>query len=138
MQSRLNPYLGFQGKAREAMQFYRSVFGGTLEQQSFKDSGMEVPAGEEDGLMHSVLETDSGMRIMAADVPSTMEFRGGASSISLALSGDNYDELKGYYDKLCAGGKADMPLAKAPWGDFYGECTDRYGFRWLVNITDKK
>lgn len=138
MKSRLNPYLGFQGKAREAMEFYKSVFGGKLEMQNFKDSGMQVAAGEEEWLMHSMLEADNGLTFMAADVPSGMEFRGGASSVSLALSGDNYDELKGYYDKLCEGGKSEMPLNKAPWGDYYGECTDKYGFRWLVDISEKK
>jgi PhnB protein len=138
MQSRLNPYLGFQGKAREAMEFYKSVLGGTLDVQTYKQAGMQVAAGEEAYLMHGALEADNGIVIMGADIPSGMEFRGGASTISLALNGDDYDELQGYYEKLCDGGKADMPLSKAPWGDFYGECTDKYGFRWLVNITDKK
>jgi PhnB protein len=138
MQSRLNPYLGFQGQATEAMEFYKSVFGGKLELHTFKESGMTVPAGEEAHVMHGMLEADNGITFMAADVPTGMEFRGGASSVSLALSGDNHDELKGYYDKLCVGGTAELPLEKAPWGDYYGEVTDKYGFRWLVNISDKK
>jgi PhnB protein len=138
MQSRLNPYLGFQGKATEAMEFYKSVFGGKLELHTFKESGMTVPTGEEEYQMHAMLTADNGMTLMAADVPTGMEFRGGSSSVSLSLSGDNYDELKSYYDKLCEGGKSEMPLEKAPWGDYYGECTDKYGFRWLVNISGKK
>ncbi len=55
-------------------------------------------------------------------------------NFSLSLSGDDETELRGYWDKLSDGGTVAMPLEKAPWGDIFGMCTDRYGVPWMVNI----
>jgi PhnB protein len=87
--------------------------------------------------MHAMLEAENGIIFMAADTPNAMEYQPGAN-ISLSLSGDNEAELRGYFEKLCAGGAIVMPLELAPWGDFYGMCTDRFGINWMVNITGQK
>lgn len=134
MQSRLDPYLSFRNTAREAMEFYQSVFGGKLEIMTFQDAGMSTAPGEAELVMHSLLEAPNGIRFMASDTPSGIPHRPGAS-ISMALNGDNEAELTGYYDKLSAGGTSSMPLAKAPWGDTFGMCTDKFGIDWLVNIS---
>jgi PhnB protein len=136
MQSRLNPYLNFQDNAREAMEFYRSVFGGNLNISTFKEFQASQDPSEADKVMHAMLETDNGMVLMASDTPKEMEFHPG-STVNLSLSGDNEAELSGYFTKLSADGTTMMPLEKAPWGDTFGMCTDKYGFTWLVNITQK-
>lgn len=87
--------------------------------------------------MHAVLTADNGIMFMAADTPNGMEFRPG-ESIRMSLSGDNEAELRGYYEKLSAGGTIGMPLDKAPWGDTLGMLTDRFGVAWFVNISGKK
>lgn len=133
MQSRLNPYLSFRDNAREAMEFYRSVFGGNLQMTTFKEMNASPDPAEGDKIMHSVLEAGDGMVLMGADTPNSMEYSPG-SSISLSLSGDDENELSGYYQKLAEGGTVTVPLAKAPWGDIFGMCTDRYGIAWLVNV----
>jgi PhnB protein len=56
----------------------------------------------------------------------------------MSLSGDNEAELRTYFMKLSAGGTVTMPLEKAPWGDTFGMCTDKFGVAWLVNITGPK
>ncbi|WP_348787700.1 VOC family protein [Leifsonia sp. NPDC080035] len=133
MPSILNPYLNFRAKAREAMDFYQSVFGGSLQRSTFAEFGMAEDPAESELIMHSQLTTDSGFTIMAADVPQRMELKEGGQ-ISISLSGDDEAELSGYYDRLADGGTVIEPLAKAPWGDSFGMLVDRYGIQWLVNI----
>ena len=131
MTSRLNPYISFKDNAREAMEFYKSVFGGDLTLSTFGEFGQEGEGS--DGIMHAQLETPSGFTLMAADTPPQMEYRTG-SSITVSLSGDDESDLRGWWDGLADGGTVQMPLEKQMWGDTFGMLTDRYGVDWMVNI----
>jgi PhnB protein len=133
MASVLNPYLNFPGTAREAMEFYAEVFGGTLRVNTFGEYGA-TDSPDVDKIMHGMLETPSGYTIMGADVPTGMQYDP-AAGVSLSLSGDDGDELRGYWDKLSEGGRVTMPLEKQAWGDEFGMCVDRFGVPWMVNIT---
>jgi PhnB protein len=137
MQSNLNPYLSFRDNAREAMEFYKTVFGGKLEMQTFKEFHASQDPSEDNKIMHAMLAADNGIVFMAADTPNSMEYRIG-TNMSMSLSGDNEHELRGYYEKLSAGGTIGMPLEKAPWGDMFGMFTDKFGVSWLVNISGQK
>ena len=134
MQSTLHPYISFKDNAREAMEFYKSVFGGKLVMNTFKEFHASEDPNEADKIMHSMLEAENGITFMAADTPNSMEYRGG-SNISMSLSGDNEAELRSYFEKLSDGGMIVMPLEKAPWGDTFGMCTDKFGINWMVNVT---
>ena len=130
----LNPYLSFRGNAREAMEFYKSVFGGELTLSTFAEFSMpDIGPEEADQIMHGQLTTPAGFTLMGADTPASMPLREG-SSITISLSGDETDELRGYWDKLAEGGQVTMPLEAAPWGDWFGQLTDRFGVDWMVNI----
>ena len=133
MASRLNPYISFDGTAREAMEFYRSVFGGELVVSTFGESGMADGPGA-DGVMHAQLETPAGFTLMASDTPPGMEHTPANGTITVSLSGDD-DALHGYWEQLADGGSVTMPLEKQMWGDEFGMCTDRYGTPWMVNIS---
>lgn len=133
MALQLNPYLSFQSNAREAMEFYRSVFGGSLDVRTFKDFHASKEPAEDELVMHSVLETDD-FTIMASDTPRRIEYKPG-SNFNLSLSGDDEPRLRGYFNKLCEGGTITMPLEKALWGDTFGMCVDKFGIQWLVNIS---
>ncbi len=136
MTSKLNPYLSFRDDARQAMEFYQSVFGGELTISTFAEMHASEDPAEADKIMHSQLETPSGYTLMGADTPQGMEYSP-TSNISVSLSGDSdsESELSGFFEKLSAdGGTVTMPLEKAPWGDFFGMCVDRFGTQWLVNI----
>jgi PhnB protein len=135
--SKLNPYISFKNNAREAMEFYKSVFGGKLTINTFSDFHAEVEPGEGNNIMHSVLEAENGIVFMASDTPNHMEYHAGAN-ITMSLSGDNRDELAGYWAKLSEGGTIAMPLEKAPWGDEFGMLTDKFGITWMVNIQGQK
>lgn len=130
----LNPYLNFRNNAREAMEFYKSVFGGELHLTTYKDGGMSSGPADENLVMHSQLNGNNGILLMASDVPPGMDFTPG-NNISISLSGDDEKTLRGYWDKLSAGGTTTMPLEKAPWGDTFGMCIDRFGIQWMVNIS---
>ena len=131
--STLNPYLNFRGRAREAMDFYASVFGGEVTRSTFAEFQVSQEPSEAEWIMHSQLETPAGFTLMAADVPAHMELKDG-SNISVSLSGDDEAELTGYYEKLIEGGAVVEPLSKAPWGDSFGMAVDKFGTQWLVNI----
>jgi PhnB protein len=132
MASRLNPYISFADNARQAMDFYKEVFGGTLTSSTFGEYGTEGP--EADKIMHSQLETDAGFTLMAADTPPGMP-RTEGNNITVSLSGDDSEELRGYWEKLSEGGTVSMPLEKQMWGDEFGQCFDKFGVGWLVNIS---
>jgi len=131
MASRLNPYIGFRKDARPAMEFYQEVFGGELNLNTFGEFGdQDTP----DLIMHALLETPAGFTLMASDTPPSMDHNPG-TNISVSLSGDDEDELRGYWDKLSDGGQVTMPLEKQMWGDVFGMVTDKFGIGWMVNIT---
>lgn len=133
MATRLNPYLTFRDTARQAMEFYRSVFGGELTVSTFAEFHASDDPAEQDKVMHSMLTTDNGLVLMAADTPNSMEHTTG-TSYSVSLSGEDDAELRGYWDKLTVGATIAEPLSTAPWGDSFGMLTDKFGVSWLVNI----
>ena len=134
MASRLNPYFNFNGNARQALEFYQSVFGGTLNVSTFADFGTPQDAPDASKIMHGQLETQAGYTLMAADTPPNMEYQG-MHGFGVSLSGDDGDRLHGYWEKLSASGTVTMPLQKQAWGDEFGMCTDQFGVPWLVNIS---
>jgi PhnB protein len=135
MTTRLNPYLSFNNNAREAIEFYHSVFGGELAISTFAELHASQDPSEDDLVMHSVLTTPSGLTLMASDTTKRMPFTPG-DTMSVSLSGDAEDEavLTDQWHKLMAGGSESMPLSKAVWGDSFGMGIDKFGTRWLVNI----
>lgn len=133
MATHLNPYLGFRDNAREAMTFYKHVFGGELTLSSFADFHASEDPAEADKIMHAMLTTENGLVLMGADTPNSMSYNPG-DNYSVSLSGEDEAELRGYWDKLIEGGNVTMPLDRAPWGDTFGMVTDKFGVSWLVNI----
>ncbi|MFI1395909.1 VOC family protein [Streptomyces sp. NPDC020681] len=135
MASRLNPYISFDGDAKKALEFYKDALGGTLTVNTFGDFGSEAPPGYADKIMHGQLETPSGFTLMGADNPPGME-RTAGNNFAVSLSGDDADELRGYWEKLSDGGNVSVPMEKQMWGDVFGMCTDKFGITWMVNITE--
>ena len=133
----LNPYLNFDGNAREAMEFYKEVFGGNLNVATFADYQSGSDPSEELLVMHADLEGSDGIRFMAADTPKHMEYRPG-SNFSMSLSGEDEGVLRGYFERLSEGGSVTQPLVQAAWGDTFGMLTDRFGITWLVNVSAPK
>ncbi|NEM91844.1 VOC family protein [Galbitalea soli] len=135
MTIRLNPYLGFRGNAREAIEFYHGIFGGDVAISTFAEFGAAQDPSENDLVMHAQLTAPGELVLMASDTPQHMNYTPGDNfSVSLSGGSDDTDTLRGYYEKLSEGGTVTMPLDMAPWGDWFGMLVDRFGVQWLVNI----
>jgi PhnB protein len=130
MPNQLNPYLHFNGNARDAMTFHQSVFGGDLDVMTFGDQGMDGP--DADKVMHSYLGAGV-VQLMGSDAPPGETLQAG-DTVRLSLSGDGDDELRAWFAALSEGGEVHVPLEKQVWGDEFGQVADRFGVVWLVNI----
>ncbi len=115
MASRLNPYFSFNGNGRQAMEFYRGVFGGTLTLNTFAEFGAQ-DSPDSDKIMHGMLENDRGFTLMGADTPAGMEHNPG-NNLAVSLSGDDADDADGrnsrgfrFWDKSSA-----CPTAASPF-----------------------
>jgi PhnB protein len=131
----LNPYINFSGRAREAMEFYQTAFGGELTLLAFNPEGAPKPAAEGDTIMHSYLEAD-GIMLMATDGMQGQPKAVG-DNMSIALSGTDSEHLHKIFNTLSEGGKIDKPFEKESWGDEFGMVTDKFDIQWMVNISDK-
>lgn len=131
----LNPYLFFSGNCKEAMDFYKIIFGGELTIQKM-DAYPQMPVDEsmKDMVMHADLNTGD-IRFFGSD---SQKASPKSAKVELSLSGDDEPKLRKYWDGLAEGGKVNMPLEKAPWGDTFGMLTDKFGVDWMVNITAAK
>lgn len=127
----LSPYLNFAGNAREAMEFYHAVFGGTLQITTFAD--LAVPGMPADGVMHAALVTDR-FSIFASDAQPGAEASWNGTRVYLAFMGDDAEPLTTWFYRLAEGGRIGMALEKQMWGDTYGIGADRFGIEWMVNI----
>ena len=133
MTVRLNPYLSFRDNARQAMELYSKVFGGMLTLSTFGEFQASEDPTEKDKIMHAMLETEDGLVLMGADTPNSMDHTP-AAGMAVSLSGDDEVRLRGYWEKLVEGGTVTLPLERAPWGDTFGMCIDRFGISCMVNI----
>ncbi|MDR7086063.1 PhnB protein [Aeromicrobium panaciterrae] len=134
MATKLNPYISFRDNAKEAAEFYHSVFGGELEINTFGDTPGMADTSEAELVMHASIVTPGGLTLFLADTPEHVEQSPGGGNIQISLSGDDEAELRGYFDGLSAGGTPGVPLEKVPWGDTFGMFTDKFGIAWMVNI----
>lgn len=138
MTVRLNPYISFSDNAREALEFYRDVFGGELEISTFEGMPPEMLSDPADAtkVMHGYLSTPDGFSLMAADTPAGMP-RTVGDDVSVSLSGDDLAKLTGWWEKLSGSGTVTVPFVKAPWGDTFGMCVDQFGVHWMVNAASE-
>ncbi|MFB9376958.1 VOC family protein [Kineococcus gynurae] len=131
--AQLNPYLHLDTTAREAMTFYQGVLGGELSIMTFGDMG--APEGvDPEGVMHAQLDVPGGITLMASDLPPGAD-PVPVQGMTVSISGDEVDTLRGWFSGLSEGGQIQMPLEKQMWGDEMGAFVDRFGVPWLINIS---
>ena len=124
----LTPYLSFPGTARQALTFYREVFGGELVLNTLADFGRDDGPG--DAVAHGVLQ--GPVELFASDAAvgdPTLHIEGVLFSL---LGTAEPSTLQAWFAALCDGGSNIDPLQLRAWGDHDGQVTDRFGVRWLV------
>jgi PhnB protein len=137
----INPYLNFPGTTEAAFNFYKSVFGGEFSRlERFKGNpGSEKMSPElQNQIMHISLPIAPGYILMATDAPAEMGFSlNQGNNCYISISPDSREEAKRLFDGLSAGGKVEMDLQDAFWGDYFGSFEDKFGMKWMVNYAKK-
>lgn len=128
------PHLNFRGEAREALEFYRTVFGGDLVAMTYGDMGSQDP--DEQGLVvWGQVAAPNGFRVMAYDAPSAVPFSRGEDPFFVSVRGDDVEELAGLWERLAEGGAVAQPFGPSAWAKAYGMVKDRFGITWVLDAT---
>lgn len=128
-------YLGFNGNAKEAMEFYQSILGGTLRLQTYGEVMSEKDSEYADKIIHAYLEHSKVILIARDAHPKFNIFANPEDNTPIRLISRDETMLSYYFTKLSKGGCVDMPLTRQVWGDAYGMLMDKFGIPWIINIT---
>ncbi|MEU6744720.1 VOC family protein [Spirillospora sp. NPDC046719] len=127
-------HLNFRGDAREALSFYRTVFGGDMAVITYKDAGNVQDPAEADQVMWGQVAAGNGFRVMAYDVPSSLPWNRGENAFFVSVRGETAEEITGYWEKLSEGASVRQPLGPAQWAPLYGMLEDRFGVIWVLDV----
>lgn len=130
----LDPYIFFNGNCKEAMEFYKNVFGGELTVQTYDQAGQGNMGMSGDSLMHAEL-SGGEVKLFASD---TSKAAPEAKKVSLCLGGNDEAKMRKIFEGLSEGGNVFQALEKMFWGDFFGSVTDKFGVEWMMNISVAK
>ncbi len=148
MSLKTTPHLNFRGDARAALQFYESVFGGQTIIKTYRDFGMPKDAPGADNVVFGQVATADGFRVLAYDIPGQSgdsSHNAGATRrengititdqrFFVAVDGDTFDEVKGYWDKLSASASIVEPFTASAWSAGFGMVTDQFGVTWVLSV----
>jgi PhnB protein len=126
-------HVNFRGQAREALEFYRSIFGGDISIATYADIHSVEDASQADHVAFGRVDAPSGFSIMAYDVQPSKGFDAGENPFYITLHSTTGDEVQPLWDRLAQDAATILiPLAPAPFAPLYGMLTDRYGVTWIV------
>ena len=142
-------HLNFRGDARQALEFYQSVFGGHTVINTYADFGMPAGVPGADKVVFGLVAAENGFRVMGYDIPGQTEgsLAGGGSTrrennatmtdqaLFISLGSDSLGELQGYWDALADEAVIIEPLAASAWSAGFGMLTDRFGVTWSISVT---
>ena len=133
MTTTVNAYLGFNGKCREAMNFYQQCLGGELALQPVEGTPMEAqcPSSMKHQILHSSL-TKGTLVILATDMVHEEHVHG--NNVSLCVNCSSEVEIRAYFSAVQVGGRVIDPLGERFWGATFGALIDKYGVRWMFNF----
>lgn len=135
---KVNIYLNFNGKAEEAFNFYRSVFGGeftAVHRMSEAPESDKLPENERNSIMHISLPIGENLILMASDVCGSMgqQLKEGNNSY-ISIHPDSEAEAHQFFNVLADSGEIEMPLEQQFWGSLFGAFTDKFGIKWMVDF----
>lgn len=140
-------HLNFRGEARAALEFYQSVFGGALTIATYGDVGMPKDAPGAGDVVFGQLDSETGFRVMAYDIPGAPAAPASAGATRrengvtlteqpffVSVRGTSLDEVQRHWDTLAAGASIVEPLAASAWSPGFGMLTDRFGVTWILDV----
>ncbi|WP_132251671.1 VOC family protein [Methylobacterium segetis] len=134
MSIKTTTHLNFRGAAREALAFYRSVFGGDLTAFTYAQAhAVSDPAEADQVIWGQVLAAD-GFHIMAYDVPSARAWDPGEIPVFVSARGDDPEQIGRYWEGLSEGATIVQPLGPASFSPLYGMVRDRFGITWVLDV----
>jgi PhnB protein len=135
MATQLVPYIFFYGRCAEALEFYKSVFGGSYEKMRVGDTPVasQMPPDAANRVMHASFIAD-GIAFMASDGRDVKPVDPDAGNISVALSLDDAARGERIFNALAADGTIGMPIDAAFWGGRFGMVVDKFGTEWMVTL----
>jgi PhnB protein len=138
-------YLNFNGNAEEAFNHYKKVFGTEFSTPLMRMQDIQAPEGApalpEDAknkVMHVALPILGGMQIMATDALESMGHKVKiGNNVTISLNPDTREEADRLYKGLSEGGTDAVAPHDEFWG-YWGTCQDRFGIRWMFNISNQQ
>lgn len=127
-------HLNFRGAAREALEFYQSVFGGHLVAVTYAEAGAVQNPDEAGQVIWGQVVAENGFAVMAYDVPSALEWDPGVIPVFVSVRGDDEDELSRHWQGLSEGGTVMQPFGPSAWSKAYGMLKDRFGVTWVLDM----
>lgn len=140
--AKLNPYLNFDGKAEEAFNFYKSVFGGEFRggimRMGDQPACGDLSDDEKNRVMHIALPISGGNLLMASDIiPSAGHQLTIGNNNYISIFPESKEEADRLFNGLSAGGKVEMPMQDQFWGDYFGSFRDKFGVCWMINYSQE-
>ena len=133
----IQPYLFFEGRCEEALDFYRRALGAEVTMlMRYRDSpeppppGM-IPPGSEDKVMHAAFRVGDTVAMASDGICSGQPHFGG---FSLSISVPDAARADAMFGALAEGGQVQMPLSKTFWSPRFGMVADRFGVGWMINV----
>jgi PhnB protein len=137
---KIDPYLFFDGRCEEAIEFYKKALGAQVEFMMRNSESPEpppegmLPPGSENKIMHASLHIGGALVIMTSAPPmcsGDASFKG----FSLSLDCPDADTAREAFAALADGGQVTMPLGKTFWAPLFGMVNDRFGVGWMVGVS---
>ena len=131
----VEPYLNFEGRCEEAIEFYKKAIGAKVEMimrnEEVPEPHPDMPPGSGKKILHSAfLVGDSKINATDGFGKGAPRFEG----VTLSLNVADEAEAKRRFNALADGGKATMPLAKTFFSPSFGMLVDRFGVSWMVIV----
>jgi PhnB protein len=127
-------HLNFRGQARQALEFYQSIFGGHLVAVSYADAHSAQLPEEADQIMWGQVQSEDGFHVMAYDVPASRAYEPGTDPVFVSVRGQDEDEIRRYWAGLSQNATIKAPLEPSGWAPLYGMLTDRFGVTWVLDV----
>jgi len=129
-------HINFRGNAKEALEFYHSVFGGDIILAPYGDFESGQSAAQSDQIVWGQVQAPSGFHIMAYDVQDSLPYAAGENAFYVSLRSTETEEIEKLGNALATseGVTIHVPFGPSVFSPLYGKLTDRFGVTWIIDV----